>query len=203
MLAVEAGAGGGTLTIDILIPGEPCAQARGSARLIRRKGGALVLNKTTGQPIISVRDPEKSRTWKATAQDHMASACPAGWKPLLGAVEVAVLAVFTCPTSDFRKRIPRDRRYHVKHRGDIDNLAKAVLDAATGVLWLDDAQVARLEVEKHLGAQGEAPYVLVRVSPLPEEVPLDDEEGDDEDEIEARRGAPAEASASTEGRPGR
>lgn len=31
---------------------------------------------------------------------------------------------------------------------DVDNLAKPILDALTGVLWLDDSQVAELRVRK-------------------------------------------------------
>ena len=33
-------------------------------------------------------------------------------------------------------------------RLDVDNVAKACLDALTGVLWRDDSQVMRLEVQK-------------------------------------------------------
>lgn len=32
-------------------------------------------------------------------------------------------------------------------RGDIDNLAKAVLDACNGLLWLDDRQVVDLHIQ--------------------------------------------------------
>lgn len=36
--------------------------------------------------------------------------------------------------------------------GDIDNLAKAILDAANGILWLDDSQIVELHCYKHKGA---------------------------------------------------
>lgn len=36
-----------------------------------------------------------------------------------------------------------------KRYGDIDNLAKGILDACNGVLWKDDKQIVRLTVEKH------------------------------------------------------
>lgn len=35
--------------------------------------------------------------------------------------------------------------------GDIDNLAKAVLDACNGILWLDDSQIVELHSYKHKG----------------------------------------------------
>lgn len=34
-------------------------------------------------------------------------------------------------------------------RPDVDNYVKSILDAADGVLYKDDAQIIRLEVEKH------------------------------------------------------
>jgi hypothetical protein len=47
---------------------------------------------------------------------------------------------------------------------DLDNLAKAVLDAIKGYAFHDDAQVARLLVERH---PGERERVMVRVERLP------------------------------------
>lgn len=46
---------------------------------------------------------------------------------------------------------------------DVDNVAKAVLDALTGVVFHDDSQVERLLVEK---VQGDRARVKVRARPL-------------------------------------
>jgi hypothetical protein len=46
---------------------------------------------------------------------------------------------------------------------DLDNLAKAILDAIKGYLFHDDAQVARLLVER---APGERERILVTVRPM-------------------------------------
>lgn len=46
---------------------------------------------------------------------------------------------------------------------DVDNVAKAILDALTGVIFHDDSQVERLTVEK---VDGDRPRVKVRARPL-------------------------------------
>lgn len=137
--------------LRIEIPGEPVAQGR--PRAFRLPNGQ-----------IRAYDPAKSRTWKADARSVM-RALYGGGVLIAGPVAVAIRAVFTCPKSDFRKTQPRPRRAHAK-RPDAENVAKAVLDAATGVLWVDDAQVCRLEVEKVIGAQGEAPRVEILIEAL-------------------------------------
>jgi Holliday junction resolvase RusA-like endonuclease len=117
-------------------------------------------------------DPARSRSWKAVAQGHALDAvqrATGATAPPFRAdlpLEVYVLAIFACPTTDHRKQEPRGRRWHTKAAGDADNLAKAALDAGNGVLWLDDRQVSRLVVEKLIAAQGEAPRVELVVQPL-------------------------------------
>lgn len=48
---------------------------------------------------------------------------------------------------------------------DVDNIAKAVLDALTGIAWQDDARVWRLSVERVYARAGDAARVEVEVSP--------------------------------------
>lgn len=47
----------------------------------------------------------------------------------------------------YKPRSPAARNY-----GDIDNLAKAVLDACNGLIWKDDALIEELHCYKHRGA---------------------------------------------------
>jgi hypothetical protein len=56
----------------------------------------------------------------------------------------------------------------MEHQGDpplmdLDNLAKALLDAIKGFVFVDDAQVARLLVERH---SGERERILISVQPI-------------------------------------
>lgn len=146
--------------LTIRVPGEPCAQGRPRAAVVN--GRARVF------------DPKKSRNWKATAREHMCAAierppgAPSyGRYPFpSGPVRVSILARFTCPKGDHRKTVPAPERWRDK-KPDAENVAKAVLDAATGVLWQDDAQVADLRVLTVTAAQGMAPEVVLEVEALP------------------------------------
>jgi len=53
-------------------------------------------------------------------------------------------------------------RSHVK-RPDVDKLARAALDALTGVLWKDDSQVCSLTAIKTYARPDEAPHVIIQV----------------------------------------
>ena len=68
-------------------------------------------------------------------------------------VSVVIDAVFERPKSHLNKSGVKATAPRLP-RCDVDNIAKAVLDALTGYVWLDDAQVQRLVVEKTYGTTG-------------------------------------------------
>lgn len=140
--------------VRVVVPGPPCAQGRPRA-----------FNSPRG---IRLYDPAKSRSWKGAAQVHMAEVM-CGRPPFEGPLRVEILAVFACPTTEHRKTNPRERRWHTKANGDAENIAKAVLDAGSGVVWCDDRQVSQLVIEKLIGAQGEAPGVTLWCRVITEE----------------------------------
>lgn len=56
---------------------------------------------------------------------------------------------------------------------DVDNIAKAILDALSGIFWRDDRQVVRLISERFIG---DANRIAVKITPLRQQldpVPLD------------------------------
>ena len=57
--------------------------------------------------------------------------------------KLPTLQAVSCRLKFWRKFAPTSKRF-----GDCDNLAKAVLDACNGVLFVDDAQVVSLQVDK-------------------------------------------------------
>jgi Holliday junction resolvase RusA-like endonuclease len=130
------------VSIYVLIPGEPCAQGRPRMAVVGGHARAF--------------DPAKSRSWKGAARVAMEAARQT---PILdGPIAVELLFVHSCPRTDYRKREPMPRRWRDK-QPDAENCVKAALDAATGILWRDDAQIARLVVNQVTGAQDESPRV--------------------------------------------
>lgn len=91
---------------------------------------------------------------RAEAQRHVSSCAE-------GAVSVSL---------DFRlpriKALPKTKPApaHTK-KPDVDKLARAVLDALTGVAWRDDAQVTRLACTKRYASLEEPAGVIVQVHP--------------------------------------
>jgi len=68
-------------------------------------------------------------------------------KRLCGALQVVLVFYMPTPKSLSKKKI--EKTYYVSKRPDVDNLAKAVMDAINQVgLWEDDSQIADLRVIK-------------------------------------------------------
>lgn len=82
-----------------------------------------------------------------------AAAKRAGVQPVNGPVGVVIDLVFARPKSHLTKSGVKSSAPRLP-RCDVDNAAKAVLDALTGVAWNDDSQVARLVVEKTYSTEG-------------------------------------------------
>lgn len=84
----------------------------------------------------------------------------AGCEPHAEPVNVVIDLVFARPKSHLLKSGVRQGAPAMP-RCDLDNCAKAVLDALNGIAWVDDSQVARLVVEKSYGLEGRT---TVRIS---------------------------------------
>lgn len=60
-------------------------------------------------------------------------------------------------------KIDADKRIWRDNGPDVDNVAKAVLDACNGILWDDDRQVVCLTVKKFYGRVGESAHTRILV----------------------------------------
>lgn len=145
------------MNIVFRVPASPVAQPRHRAAVVN--GMAMTYEAPKSAPI---------HAFKATCRVAYAHHVDSG--PFAGPLELKLWFVFPRPASRTRKRNQHQRLWHAS-RPDCDNLAKAVLDALNGLAWVDDSQVARLNVEKVYGLPQDAPHVLVAISALEGEGP--------------------------------
>lgn len=132
--------------IHFVIPGEPIALARPRAMSF---GGHARVYEPTKSP---------SAQWKGKASWLLREAM-GGAPPLTGPVTLAVVFTFALPKSHWKKKVPVAEHQHTK-RPDLDNLVKNLLDAANGVVVMDDSQVCNIRATKVIGRQGMEPSVI-------------------------------------------
>lgn len=116
-----------------------------------------------GKPFAQVYMPASYRLWK----DDTAGAIRRQWPhdPIEGPVSLEILVCFALPQSKYRKKRPVGRAWHVG-KPDIDNVEKAYMDAASGILYLDDKQVSAKKTRCYVGAQDEKPFVQLSTQEL-------------------------------------
>jgi Holliday junction resolvase RusA-like endonuclease len=116
--------------ISFSIPGDPVPFARTGAHGARRftpKKQALAM--------------DAIRLYAQRAMD--------GQGPLQGPVELSIRATYLVPASWPRKR--REAALWKASKPDADNLGKLVADSLNSIVYLDDAQVASMTVQKMYG----------------------------------------------------
>ena len=131
--------------IAFSVPGDPVPQPRPRVSTVGGFGRAYV---------------PKTHAVHAYRQAVALAAKAAGCEPGGEPVNVVIDFVFARPKSHLRKAGLR-KGAPVLPRCDLDNMAKAVLDALNGVAWVDDSQVSRLVIEKSYGTDGRT---TVRIS---------------------------------------
>jgi len=108
-----------------------------------------------GRPVPAVRMTQRGKWVKFNAQRYLAYKQQIGWEarkamghrePLEGPIGVEVTAVISGGRP-----------------GDVDNIAKAILDGCNGVVWEDDRQVVALHVYRQ---QGRPQRAEIRVWPI-------------------------------------
>ncbi len=73
-------------------------------------------------------------------------------KRLTGAIEMSVKAYFPIPKSISKKKheiMSKEQEPYLKHRGDIDNICKLLMDSINGIAFDDDRQIYKLTGEKY------------------------------------------------------
>ena len=99
--------------------------------------------------------------------EAMSQMCALGWRrDYDGPVAVTIIAIMARPKAHFLwGKLRGDAPKRHPHKPDIDNIAKAALDALTKArVWRDDAQVDWMHVRRMWGWEGEPPSLLVEVT---------------------------------------
>lgn len=150
------------------VRGLPVAQ--GTARAFVAGGKARIATDSN-------RPSSPIGAWRVAIADEARDAIT-GRPPIAGPVRVELVFRLPRPRSHFlpangSRPVPVLRiaaPVFVTSKPDADKLARAALDALTGVVFGDDAQVGQLRVTKRYVEAQEGPGVHVAVSPL-EEMP--------------------------------
>lgn len=155
-----------TEAIRFRVPAIPIAQPRQRTRAFAAKNGKLCAQNYTPQdsPVNSFK-----ATVARSAQDAY------GKGPLAGPLHVSLVFVFPRLSTMLWKSKPMPRLWYDKAKNDLDNLAKAALDALKGITWFDDGQIAQMALEKVYAAGDEPAGVEVeirRLNPIPAPLPL-------------------------------
>ena len=133
------------------------AQPKGSARAFVPLSWAREAVARGKQPraVITTANPS------TTAWSHLVreSAQTAATEGLFDGPIVVVLEFFLARP----KSLPKRGGIHHTTRPDVDKLARAVLDALTGILYVDDSAVVALHAWKIYSAIGIAPHVRITV----------------------------------------
>lgn len=145
--------------ITVVLRGEPEGRKQPAPRVVTRGRNGPVVYKN-GRPLVVLHPDNGTEAYqKALA---MQAKVVMGSRPLLlGAVAVAVTAVFPVPASWSNKKRDAALAGVVRPTGkpDVDNLYKQI-DAFKGVVWQDDAIVVDCRVVK---VYGEEPMLRVEV----------------------------------------
>ena len=133
--------------ISFIIYGNPVAQGRPRAFIPKGQVGKWK------HPIVT--DPPNAREWKRFVKDQAVDYKPEALHE--GSVQLALEFFLLRP-----KSLPKKVANHIK-RPDIENLAKAILDALKGIFYRDDSQVNNLFVTKNYCKNQDHPRVEVTI----------------------------------------
>lgn len=128
--------------LSLRLPITPVPKAR--ARTVASHGGVRTFT------------PDATVRFEGLVRAHVFTQLGTGLRKLEGPLEVTVIAYCASPKRSVAgwEGIPT---------GDVDNYAKAVLDACNGLLWRDDRQITSLIAAKRPCADGEKPHVYLAI----------------------------------------
>jgi Holliday junction resolvase RusA-like endonuclease len=133
--------------LDVFVPGVPAPQGSVKAFIHKHTGRAVVVK-------------DNNRTQKAW-RELVRRTVTLSWRklPIDGPVTIRCDFVMPRPVATPARATPPAIR-----KPDGDKLERAVWDALTGVVWVDDARVTNWSGSKRLAELGQAPGCRIRVA---------------------------------------
>lgn len=144
--------------ISFTVPSIPIAQPRQRQRVVTTAGRTFAQNYTP------TKDPVNA--FKAAVQHSLRDAYQG--PPLEGAIRLGITFRLPRPKTKTWKTKPMPSYLHTG-KPDLDNLAKSVKDALSGLAYRDDAQIARLVCDKWVCGGWQSPCVEITIDALDEE----------------------------------
>lgn len=139
--------------VHFTVPGAAAPQGSKRPFIVRNRAGEA-------RGVNMVESSKAVKGWREDVKVFAHNAMH-GRPAIKGAVAVAI--IFDIP----RPKSSPKRQYAVT-RPDIDKLARAILDALTATVFVDDSQVVSLNVRKHLVDWDAAPCARIAVVDLEE-----------------------------------
>lgn len=158
--------------IEFDVLGLPVAQGNAKAFVIPAKGG----RKARAILTTGAKGDTPLGNWRTAIAEEARKAAAGAPIHRTEPIEVGLAFRFPRPESHYRQAtITRARELRLdapefvvsRRYGDVDKLIRAALDAMTSVLFVDDAQVARVVASRRYAAENVGPGVHVKVGPLP------------------------------------
>lgn len=149
-------------TLAFFVPGTPVPKGSTKPRTVKNKAGRVVKVGVVGD------NQERQDRWAGL----VAQTARYYWRAHAEREDVQPeLGEWECITNFVVPVLPEGRktlRQSATERsvGDGDKLTRCVWDALTGIVWVDDSQVAAWGGSKRLSAPGEQPGVQVYVRPI-------------------------------------
>lgn len=136
------------MAVTLIISGAPVAKGRPK---FARQGN-----------FIRAYTPDKTRRYEELVSS-LARKLMTNKPPFEGPIKVLATAYMPIPQMSIKKTADAIAGYILpSKKPDIDNLAKAALDACNGIIWHDDAQICSLLVKKRYALE---PRLEIQVKP--------------------------------------
>lgn len=153
------------MNFSVFIPGKPQTAGSKRAFLLKRRDGSFV-RRRDGSPIVNVTDDNpKATDWKGDVKRFVSDEYSG---PLLdGPLELRLTFWMARPAGHIGKRGVKDSapKFPAK-KPDLLKLARAVEDALSGVLYVDDSQiVTETLLKRFVSGPLIQPGVLIEVLP--------------------------------------